>query len=153
MNDCRNRKESQPMTNLRSSYFLCVVLAALAFIDCIWSGHRIWTTPVRYEVVQGTPDGAGTNRHYEYIPFQAVSSYGAAPLLFPVLISAIALWTAWCKRLLMLLILCCIFILFVFVTGFSIGGSYMRAGFALILAAIAGLAARKHSGLNRRSLN
>ncbi len=132
------------MVKLRSFAFLVVVLAALAFIDCVWNGYKIWTTPIRYEVIEGrnnAPDHVGTtNRHYQYMSFRAVSSYGFAPLLIPILISAIALWSAWLMRRLMLLVVTCLFILFVFITGYSIGAAYMLSGLALILAAFVAFA-------------
>ncbi len=131
----------------RAFWFLCVVLAALAFIDCGWKGYRIWATPIRYEVVEGRnpgPNEAGTaNSHYEYRSFREVSSYGIAPLLLPMLLSAIALLSGWIIRPIILFIVAGIFLLFIFVTGFSIGGTYMLSGLGLILAAIAALAARR----------
>jgi len=52
------------------------ILAFSALLWCIWTGYKIWTTPV---TLQGKS-------------FSEISGLGITPLVIPVLITMVAVW-------------------------------------------------------------
>jgi len=129
--------------------WLAGVLAAAAVASSLWSGVRIWTTPVRYEVVDATGDGAGANRRFEARPFAEVSALGAVPLAVPVLISGLGAWAALRGRRWVLASAVLALALFTLLGSFSIGWSYLPALSCLVLAAGVGTVVRRPPRLAR----
>jgi hypothetical protein len=123
--------------------WIATFLASVAVAACLWAGWRIWTTPVRYEVVNTTPDGAGANRRFESRRFAEVSRLGLLPLVVPVLISGLGTWAAYRGRRWALACSSLALAIYAFISGFSIGGAYHLAVYAMALAGVIGLLSRR----------
>jgi hypothetical protein len=115
---------------------IVTVLAFAAVAACLWSGWRIGTTPVRYEVIEATADGSGTNRHFEERRFSDVSALGVAPLVVPVLISGLGAWAAARRRGRALASCALALAVYAAVSGFSIGPAYWPAAGLLVAASV-----------------
>ena len=123
--------------------WITTLLASVAVAACLWAGWRIWTTPVRYQVVDGTADGAGANRRIESRRFVEVSGLGLLPLVIPVLISGLGTWAAYRWHRWGLAFSALALAIYAFISGFSIGGAYHPAAYALALAGVIGLLSRR----------
>lgn len=89
-----------------------------ACLWCVWTGYWLWTTPL-------TNEGGY---------FSEISYLGATPLVIPVLISLMALWSIFKLKMLMMLIATLLLLVFWLITGFSIGMAYTPALMLLGLA-------------------
>jgi hypothetical protein len=120
---------------MKWAWWVAPVLAATAVVWCAVSGYRFWFTPVRYLVVGGVP-GRPLQRAFEYRPFAEVSGYGALPLIVPVFIAIIATYAAFRGLRLVLALSMILFVVFTFITGFSIGGAYLPCAGLLALSTV-----------------
>ena len=126
---------------------------AFALAALVWSagaGVTIWTTPIRYSGVSGfassdTPPTVVETETFK--SFAEASRLGAVPLLIPVVLTALGVWCAWRRFRRTLVALTVTLLLYAFVAGFSIGGAYLPAVAALLLATLASFAARSDSTL------
>src|SRR5262249_7690696 len=112
-----------------------VALAALGW--SVQAGWRIWTTPVRYQVFESAGDTTGattTRERFEDRAFWEESS--PVPLVIPVLLSGWGAWTAWKGQSIGVTVAALLLLGYSFVTGFSIGGAYVAAGWTLVAAAL-----------------
>jgi hypothetical protein len=116
--------------------WVATLLAAGAVAASVWAGVRIWTTPVRLEVVEATEDGAGANCRFESRRFAEISGLGVLPLAIPVLISGLGAWAAHRRRRWGVVAAALALAIFTFVTGFSIGSAYLPAVCGLVLAGV-----------------
>jgi hypothetical protein len=71
--------------------------------------------------------------------FSDVSRLGAFPLVVPVLLAAAATWAAWRNKRLALSLSTAALLAFCILAGFSVGGGYIVAGAAMLLALLARL--------------
>ena len=108
---------------------LAPLLSTFSLAWCVLIGGWLWFTPIQYE---GFINDVPTVR---YQSFSDVSLFGAAPLIVPVLIAAIAAWAAWRSRRVVLGFAAFLLVAFAFISGFSIGRGYLPAS-ALLLAAL-----------------
>ena len=99
----------------------------------------MWSTPLRFEVVDATVDGAGANRRSEF----ASSGVGVVPLSIPVAISGLGAWSAYQQRRWRLLAATLALAVFSLLTGFSIGAAYLPAVTALVLASLVAILGRR----------
>jgi hypothetical protein len=109
-------------------------LAAAVVLWCLWIAARVWTTPfvVNDIVVEQGPDGSLVTRRVQKTHFFAdVSGLGMVPLLIPVFLACGAAFTAWHRAPDLLAVAVVLFFAYVYVTGFSIGGAYVRPGLTL----------------------
>jgi hypothetical protein len=114
------------------------LLASGAVATSLWMGWRIWTTPVRYEVIEATDDGSVANSRFRNQPFAEVSALGPLPLIVPVFISALGTWAAIRGSRWGVFSSAVGLGTFAVVSGFSIGGAYWPAVYLLMAAAVAG---------------
>ena len=104
---------------------ILIILAVAASVWCFWTGYQIWTMPVT--------DGG---RH-----FSEVSRLGVIPLVIPVLVSLIALWSVFSLRIFMLLIATGLLLVFWLISNLSIGMAYTPALMLLMFACVINLIA------------
>lgn len=106
------------------------VLSTMCVGYCIVVGLLFWFTPLRYS---GTSNGdpAVWDRS-----FAEGSSFGALPLVIPVLIAALGAWAAWRGQRLVLVGTAILLAVFTSITGFSIGQAYIPATGVLLLAGL-----------------
>ena len=127
-----------------SVHYLPFVLALIAVLWCVWIGVRIWTTPLVWEgvVAQTTEDGVrqppATIR--EVRSFRDISHLSYFPLAIPVLLAAWAALVARLRAPAFLTGIVLLFLGYVFIAGFSIGGAYHGAAALLGIAALADIA-------------
>jgi hypothetical protein len=114
---------------------IALALAAVAASLCV--GWRIWATPVRYQVVGGAADGAGTNPRFEERRFTDVSALGWLPLAVPGALAAAGAWAAARGSRRGLVACAAALGLFALIAGFSIGAAYWPAFGLLALAGVA----------------
>ena len=88
---------------------------------CLWAGYWLWTTPL-------TSDG-------RY--FSEISHLGVTPLVVPVLISLMALWSIFKLNMIMLTLATILLLAFWLISGFSIGMVYTPA--VILLAFVCGM--------------
>lgn len=118
---------------LRQSPFF---LALIAVLWCVWIGLTIWQTPRVMEGVriETAADGSQiTVPLREVRTFADVSMLGFIPLAIPFLLACGVAMTARLEAPDFMAVFALLFLGFVFVTGFSIGGGY--SGPASVLAA------------------
>ena len=125
---------------------------AAGLVWCLVVGVRIWTTPIRGGGVQfsaeirsdstGVTTGTMVVEPVEDRSFSDISTLGIVPLLIPVLLAGWALWAAWRRRILGLAVATLVFLVYCFITGFSIGGAYTPAGWGLAVATIMAVVTR-----------
>ena len=118
--------------------WVATFLAAGAVLVSVWAGVRIWSTPLRYEVVDATVDGAGANHRSEF-----ARSVGVVPLSIPVLISGLGAWWAYRQRRGRLFAAALALAVFSLLTGFSIGAAYLPAVAGLGLACLVAILGRQ----------
>src|SRR4030095_14869088 len=118
--------------------WIVTVLASAAGATGLWMGGRIWTTPVRYEVVEGTDDGSVTSPRFQNRRFADVSALGPLPLIVPVLILGCGGWMAIRGSRWGVFSSAVGLGIFAVISGFSIGGAYRPAVYLLMAAAVAG---------------
>ena len=125
--------------------WVVVALASAAVAACLWVGWRIWMTPVRYEIVDATADGAGANPRFEDRRFAETSRLGVLPLVAPVVLSGLGVWAAARGSRRGLVSSAVALGIFAFIGGFSIGAAYWPAVCLLALAGIACRSSRSRS--------
>jgi hypothetical protein len=117
---------------------------------CIAIGLLLWFVPLGTSESQSTsgmvvagqtfassgPVVAGDGQS-----FASVSALGPIPLIIPVVLAAIGMWSALRRHKLVLIGATVLFALFAFLTGFSIGLFYLPAVALLVLACIIALSA------------
>lgn len=118
-------------------YFLRILLNILvisAFAWCVWTGYKIWMTPITYSVIEIEMTRDGNIRHEvtKTKSFADISGAGSFPLLLPIFITSIALGSLFVLRTTLLVIATCLFSIFWFISGFSIGMVYTAALLLLI---------------------
>lgn len=121
------------------SRLIATVVALAALGRSAQAGLRIWTTPVRYQVLESAGDSTGASssqEQFEYRSFSEVPGWGAVPLVIPVLLSGWGVWTAWRGQSIGMTVVALLLLGYSFVTGFSIGGAYVVSGWALVAAAL-----------------
>ena len=124
-------------------------LALAGAVWCLGVGVWIWIAPIRGEGVGSSAytDSSGVVQTTAY-RFSTTASFadhsllGPVPLLIPFMIAGVGVWGAWRGRWLPLAIATAIMLVFVFLTGFSIGSGYVPAVAALMWALIAQLDAK-----------
>lgn len=109
---------------------LAPLLSTLSLAWCILIGGWFWFAPIRYE---GFINDVATVR---YRSFSEVSLFGPAPLIVPVLITAIAARAAWRGRRVVLGLAAFLLAVFSFISGFSIGAGYLPATALLMYAVL-----------------
>ena len=114
--------------------WIATLLAGSAVLASVWAGVRIWSTPMRYEVVDATVDGAGANHRFE------TRRVGTLPLSIPVVITGLGAWAAYRRRRWSLVLAAVVLALFAAVAGFSIGGAYLPSVCGLAVASLVALA-------------
>jgi hypothetical protein len=119
--------------------WIATCLAAAAVFVSVWAGIRIWSTPLRYEVVDATVDGTGANHRSEFVSH----GVGVVPLSIPVAISGLGAWAAYRKRRWRLIVAALALAVFSVVTGFSIGAAYLPAVAGLVLASLVAILDRQ----------
>ncbi len=107
-------------------YYLRILLNILvisAFAWCVWTGCKIWTTPITYSGIEIKKKRDGNIRHevMKTKSFADISGAGSFPLLLPIFITSIALGSLFVLRTTLLVIATCLFSIFWFISGFSIG--------------------------------
>ena len=116
--------------------WIVTALTSAAVVACLWSGVRIWTAPVRSEVVETRDDGSVSTPRFQNQRFAEVSPLGPFPLIVPVLISALGTWAAIRGRRWGVFSSAAVLAFFAILGGFSIGGSYRPAVYLLSAAAV-----------------
>lgn len=129
--------------------WIAPILAAVSTAWCVALGFMIWFTPVRYSGITGEP-GQPDRHVVSYRAFSEISHFGPLPLVFPVVVATLATWAAWRGVRNGLGGLALLFAAFTFISGFSIGGAYLPAAGALIVAAV--LSAVLGSGRSRAAV-
>jgi hypothetical protein len=109
---------------------LAPLLSTMSLAWCFLVGGWFWFTPIRYESVSNGVPGVG------YRSFSDISLFGPAPLIVPVLITAVAAWAAWRSHRVVLGFTALLLAIFTFISGFSIGAGYLPASGLLLLAAV-----------------
>lgn len=125
------------------------VLTAAALVWSISIGWRIWTTPVRYQTIAWRTNARGqTEREDGFVfrSFREVSGLGAVPLLVPAALAGLAFVAAVRGYGVVVATSALLFLLFAFVTGFSIGGAYKAPGVLLSVASLVSIVDRARSG-------
>ena len=116
--------------------WIATALASAAVATCLWMGWRIWITPVRYEVVEGTDDGSVTTSRFQNRRFADVSALGPLPLIAPALISGLGSWMAMRGSRWGVFSSAVALAIFAVISGFSIGAAYRAAVYLLMAAAV-----------------
>lgn len=111
---------------------LLVVLATASLLWCIAAGLLLWFLPTGSSS-SASSDGALQDRGQS---FSSVSHLGTLPLIVPVVVAAIAAWSAFRNHRRVLLGATILLTLYSLVTGFSIGLFYMPAAGALVVATV-----------------
>ena len=109
-----------------------VVLASAGLLWCIAAGLLLWFLPVGSSSStwsDGTVQNGGQS-------FSSVSGWGPLPLIVPVVIAAVATWSAFRHHRHVLLGATILFTLYSLITGFSIGLLYMPSAAAFVVAAV-----------------
>ena len=121
-----------------------VAAAAAGLVWCLVAGVLIWTAPVRGSVIEWRmgPTGMRAVERIEDGSFADISLLGVVPLAIPVLLAGFALWAAWCRSILGLIVTTLVFLVFCIITGFSIGGAYTPAGLCLVAASLVAVGSR-----------
>ena len=145
-----NRKIARRRWSVGDVFVMAPVAAGLVW--CLVIGVLIWTTPIRGGGVQfsaeirsdstGVSTGTMVIEPVEDRSFSDISTLGIVPLVIPVLLAGWALWAAWSRRILGLAVATLVFLVFCFITGFSIGGAYTPAGWGLAVATIMAVVTR-----------
>jgi len=116
------------------------VLALAAVLWCAWIGVLIWKTPIVIEGItaQSTEAGAEPPRTFREVrSFGDSSVLGFLPLAIPVILAAGAALIARLHAPGFLAAVVVLFLGYVFITGFSIGGAYHGPAAVLAAALIA----------------
>jgi hypothetical protein len=103
------------------------VLAVVAALWCVWIGVLVWTTPVIMEgITAQTAEEVGQppTRLREVRSFSDMSALGPLPLAIPVLLAAGAALISRLRAPGLLAPGVGLFLGYVLITGFSIGGAY-----------------------------
>jgi hypothetical protein len=123
---------------------LPVILALAATLWVVWIGVLIWTTPVVWErVAAQTPEEAEQQPpkvSREVQSFADMSPLGFLPLAIPVILAAGAALIARFHAPGGLAAVVVLFLGYVFITGFSIGGAYHGPAAVLAVALLADIA-------------
>ena len=145
-----NRKIARRRWSVGDVFVMAPVVAGLVW--CLVVGVLIWTTPIRGGGVQfsaeiradstGVTTGTVVIEPVEARSFSDVSTLGIVPLSIPVVLAGWALWAAWSRSILGLAAATLVFLVFGFITGFSIGGAYTPAGRCLVVATILAVVTR-----------
>jgi len=106
------------------------LLSTTGLAWCVLMGCWIWFAPIRYELMRNGVPAVQSQ------PFSEVSLLGPAPLIVPVVISAVAAWAAWRSHRVVLGFAAFLLAVFTFISGFSIGAGYLPASGLLFLAAV-----------------
>ena len=122
------------------------VLVISASIWCFWVGYQIWTTPIIYE---GIEISSSVNEITKTRDFSEISRLGVVPLVIPVLISLMAMWSIFKFKTVVLIIATVLLLAFWFLAGFSIGMAYTPAVILLVLASAINLIA---TWLNKKNI-
>jgi len=118
------------------------ILVISAFCWCIWVGYQIWTTPVTYkgiEVVGSVNSNIRIKEVTETREFSDISDLGATPLIIPVLITLIAIWSIFRFNIIILLVATVLLSVFWVLSGFSIGIAYTPAMVILVFVSVINL--------------
>ncbi len=118
------------------------ILVISAFCWCIWVGYQIWTTPVTYkgiEVVSSVNSHIRIKEVIETREFSNISDLGATPLIIPVLITLIAIWSIFRFNIKILVIATVLLSVFWVLSGFSIGIAYTPAMVILVFVSVINL--------------
>jgi hypothetical protein len=127
---------------MKSFKWLPTLLAAIGLVWCVVAGWMIWVTPVRYlRYSSFEPEP-----RYVNVAFSEVSALGIAPLVVPTLLAGLATWCTWRQRTVSLCALTILFVVYSFISGFSIGGAYVPAAGVLVIATLVTL---MHAGVTR----
>ena len=137
--------------NARTSGRISKILSAAGLLWCVGVSGWIWVTPIRssgFGTQAWSSSSAGSvSSGVRTVPvevsrrFADVSLLGAFPLVVPVLLAALATWAAWHNKKLVLLLTTGALLTFCVLAGFSIGGSYLLGGGALLWALLVRFAA------------
>ena len=103
------------------------VLALASSLWAVWIGVLIWKTPIIREGItaQSTEAGAEPPRTFREVrSFGDSSVLGFLPLAIPVILAAVATLIARLRAPGFLAAVVVLFLGYVFITGFSIGGAY-----------------------------
>jgi hypothetical protein len=116
---------------MRSRKFL-VGLACASLLWCIAAGLLLWFLPV------GSSSSASSGGEIQDggQSFSSVSSLGPLPLIVPVIVAAIATWSAFRGHRHVLLGATILFTLYSLLTGFSIGLFYLPSAVTLLVATV-----------------
>jgi hypothetical protein len=120
------------------------VIALAATLWVVWIGVLIWKTPIVIEGItaQSIEGGAeqSQKRFREVRSFSDMSPLGYLPLAIPVILAAGAALIAWFRAPGCLAAVVVLFLGYVFITGFSIGGAYHGPAAVLAGAVLADIA-------------
>jgi len=128
---------------------LASLLTVAALVWSIAIGWRIWTTPVRYQTISWRTNAQGqTEREEAFVfrSFREISGLGVAPLLVPIALAGLAFAAAVRRYAIVVATSVLMFLLFMFVTGFSIGGAYNAPGVLLFVALVVSIVDRSKFG-------
>ncbi len=146
-----NRKIVRRRWSVGDVFVMVPVAAGLVW--CLVVGVQIWTAPpARGSGVQfsaeirsdstGVTTGTMVIEPVEERSFSDISTLGIVPLVIPVLLAGWALWAAWSRRILGLAVATLVFLVYCFITGFSIGGAYTPVGLGLVVATLMAVVTR-----------
>lgn len=127
---------------MKSVRLASLMLSAASLVWCLVAGWSIWTTRVHYAGVDDKATAQETTSAAAERSFSEVSALGPLPLIVPIVLTVTAIYAAWSRRPIVLLVLAGVLLAYAFVTGFSIGGAYVMPGIILLasgaLARVAG---------------
>jgi hypothetical protein len=127
-----------------------MALSSACLLWCMAAGLLLWFVPLgSSESASGSATVVGGQTIVSSGPvvvshgqsFASVSGLGPVPLIIPVVLAAIATWSALRRRTWVLLGATILLALFAFLTGFSIGLFYLPAAAALVVASVVALTA------------
>jgi hypothetical protein len=119
------------------------VLALVAALWCVWIGVLLWTTPVILEGItaQTTEEGGKPPTTFREVrSFSDMSALGPLPLAIPVILAAGAALLSRLRAPGLLATGVGLFLGYVLITGFSIGGAYHGPAALLGVALLADVA-------------
>jgi hypothetical protein len=119
------------------------VLALVAALWCVWISIRLWTTPVVVEGVtaQTIEDGGQPlTTVREVRSFSDMSAFGPLPLAIPIILAVGAALISRLRTPGFLAAVVGLFLGYVLLTGFSIGGAYHGPAALLGVALLADIA-------------
>jgi hypothetical protein len=130
---------------------LIVGLSCAGLLWCVAVGFLLWFLPLGSS---SSASSSGAVVEDGGQSFASISSLGPLPLIVPVVLVAIAVWSAFRRHRRVLLGATILVTLFSLLTGFSIGLAYLPAVAALVAASIgafsaAGRPSRVGAGLGR----